>query len=149
MNRHTLSLLLGIAVWALGLDTPEAPERGCPDQRACIAMAAYTEARGEGLVGMVAVAEVVLARGGEPCDVITEPGQFEGVERVRRPFEPWKTDPKGWGAALIAARIAQEGGHVTCPGATHFYAHPITTPTWAEQGRPACVIGGHTFLAME
>lgn len=141
--------VIGLAAFIVGISQPAPPETGCPDQRACIAMAAYTEARGEGLAGMVAVAQVVIERGGEPCDVIAAPGQFEAVEHVRRPFAPWKTDPKNWGKALLAARIAQEGGRVVCDGADHFYAHDLTTPAWAEQGRPCGVVGGHTFIAME
>ena len=135
----TLRGLIGLVVMLAGLHEPETE---CPPQIDCVALAVYSEARGEPIEGQIAVAEVVYQRG-EPCDVIQQPGQFEGVERMPYPREPWVRDPHGWRIALAAAWIAQERLWPTaCAGSTHFYAHDKVSPAWA--GEP-CVISQHTF----
>lgn len=137
--NDTLRGLLGLVAILAGLHEPETE---CPPQIDCLALAAYGEARGEPIEGQIAVAEVVLARG-EPCDVIQQPGQFEGVERMPYPRQPWIKDPMGWRLALAAAWAAMETDMVTdCAGSTHFYAHGQVTPEWA--GEP-CVIANHSF----
>lgn len=139
----TLRGLIGLLAILAGLHEPETE---CPPQMDCLALAVWSEARGEPIEGQIAVAEVVLARG-EPCEVIQAPGQFEGVERMPYPREPWKRDPYGWRLALAAAWTAMETDMQTdCAGSTHFYAHDKVSPAWA--GEP-CVISQHTFTVAE
>ena len=139
----TLRGLIGLVVILAGLHEPETE---CPPQIDCLALSVWAEARGEPIKGQIAVAEVVLSRG-EPCEVIQAPGQFEGVERMPYPREPWKRDPYGWRLALAAAWTAMETDMQTdCAGSTHFYAHDTVTPEWA--GEP-CVISQHTFTVAE
>ena len=139
----TIRGLIGLVVILAGLHEPETE---CPPQVDCAALAVWSEARGEPIEGQIAVAEVVLARG-EPCEVIQAPGQFEGVERMPYPRQPWVRDPHGWRVALAAAWIAQERLWPTaCAGSTNFYAHAKVTPAWA--GEP-CVISQHTFTVAE
>lgn len=135
----TLRGVLGLVLILAGLHEPETD---CPPQLDCSAMIVFSEARGEPIVGQVAVAEVVYQRG-EPCDVMNAPGQFHGIRDWPVPRDPEAIDARAWRMALAASWIAQERlWQSECAGSTHFYAHEKVTPEWA--GKP-CVIAGHTF----
>ncbi len=67
-----------------------------PDQTTCLAEALYHEARGEGEIGMIAVANVVINRvksdsfPNDPCSVIHQPNQFSFVGTADAINEPDK-----------------------------------------------------------
>lgn len=118
----------------------------------CLTQALYFEARGEGLKGQFAVAEVILNRRdsglypGSVCGVVNQRGggscQFsyvcDGLSDVMR-------DAK---ARDIAGRIAQvmlDGGErKLTQGATHFHTNAVS-PSWAKRFPRTAVIGAHRF----
>lgn len=126
--------------------TPTAPD---PEQVKCLAQALYWEARGEGSVGMQAVADVILARvarrwrGAETvCAVVWAPAQFEGMERVGEPVR----SPEMMRRAIAVARAALGESWPTLVRADHFHAVTIA-PAWAHSPkmRRVATWGGHEF----
>ena len=115
--------------------------------RTCLAVVAYTEARGEGVAGMAAVDAVVLERVHDKkhrwptsiCGVVLQPSQFSGIER----WSPTNVDRKSWDSAAALAMLAIDGNVMApdqCRGATYFDTHGNT------RGRQVlCKIGKHTF----
>lgn len=88
----------------------------------CLAVAVYTEGRGEPIEGQYAIAEVVINRVADPrypddaCAVVYEPGQFDG------PRTAWRVDePEAW-ALAVAIALDVEMFCDGCNGlrATHF-----------------------------
>jgi spore germination cell wall hydrolase CwlJ-like protein len=118
----------------------------------CLTEALYFEARGEGLAGQVAVAEVILNRVDSPlypgrvCGVVKQRGgggcQFSYVcdGRADRMRET--------GAADLAGRIARamlDGApRVLTDGATHFHSRHVR-PGWSKRFAHTTTIGAHRF----
>jgi spore germination cell wall hydrolase CwlJ-like protein len=114
----------------------------CPPQAVCIALAVFSEARGEPIAGQIAVASVVLERGRDTCAVIAEPGQFEGVYNWPYPRQPERIDPHAWGVALGVAHSVLAGVESPCPGSYYFHKAGMQR-SWAKG--TACVVGNHAF----
>lgn len=116
----------------------------------CIALAVFTEARGEPSLGQAAVAQTVVNRakrlGIGACDVVTGLSQYVGVERLQR--DPWLIDRDAWDRALrISAGVASGSlATGTCANATHFHADSVS-PAWSRSMRLVCRVGGHTFYS--
>ncbi|MCA0944521.1 cell wall hydrolase [Salipiger pacificus] len=117
----------------------------------CLALTMYHEARGEGVDGMLAVADVVLNRKADPrwpstvCDVVFDPDQFEWtIDDILD--EP--TEPEAWSLAERLAVEVLADPHATLIGyeATHFHAVD-KTPYWAPDLDLIGKIGGHVFYA--
>jgi len=118
--------IVDVAVDAAALDT--------------MARTLWGEARGEGALGMQAVAAVIVNR--------VRSRRFGpdaiAVCRARRQFSCWNEgDSKR--ALLIAAGDAQ-GGLADDPtrGSTHYHARYVN-PRWARGKAPAAEIGRHVF----
>jgi len=126
-------------------------------QLACLQRALYFEARGEGELGLAAVAHVALNRvGTRPsratvCDVVREPGQFA-------PYltgEPDEADlaETDEDATRLAIEIAAEvmAGYLPDPsrGGRYFYAPAVlkVAPAWAKGMKETARVGGHRFFA--
>ncbi|MEO5620259.1 MAG: cell wall hydrolase [Cypionkella sp.] len=125
------------------------------EQWQCLRTALYFEARGEGVKGQFAVAEVILNRvdsGAYPrsiCGVVKQGGkggcQFsftcDGSKDVMRNPE----------AADIAGRIARvmiDGAPRTLTaGATHFHTRAVN-PSWSRRFAKTASIGAHMFYRM-
>lgn len=125
---------------------PTAPD---PADVRCLSQALYWEARGEGGVGMQAVADVILARlarrwrGAETiCDVVLASHQFEGMKRAGEPIR----SPEAMRRAIWIAGAALGPGLPTRVGADHYHAVSIL-PAWAKSPDVMRVarIGGHVF----
>lgn len=122
---------------------------GCAPVMACVALAVYTESRGEPLLGQIAVAGVIRRRVYDrqmtPCEVVTEPNQFDGITRYKN-TKPWNTDPKGWAIAMMVAEMTFDYGAVIpqCASADHFYTSAVDTD-WSRRQTVVCRIGGHLF----
>lgn len=122
-----------------------------------LARTLWGEARGEGYVGMAAVAAVVLHRAAHPgwwghdvAGCCTAPYQFScwladdpnrakllGVDR---------TDPQFAQAQEIATRmIGGTMGGDPVNGADSYYAAGSPEPAWARGREPCAVIGHHRF----
>jgi spore germination cell wall hydrolase CwlJ-like protein len=124
----------------------------------CLSTTLYLEARDQSVRGQKAVAEVALRRqesgrwGDSMCDVVT----------ARKQFAPTLVSPgtrlsntEAWGQAVTIALEAErnwsqpEGKRQEIvPGASHFMAHAIASPSWRNAYRVA-TIGDHTFLQVE
>jgi hypothetical protein len=126
------------------------------NEQNCLAEAMYYEARGEGVEGEQAIAEVIFNRMHAPgyprsiCNVVYEGSElahgcqfsFTCDGELDRPksFGPWLR------ARVLAARIL--AGYVqlgnTTGGATSFHASEVE-PDWADQMDRTVQIGNHLF----
>jgi hypothetical protein len=126
------------------------------NEQNCLAEAMYYEARGEGVEGQEAIAEVIFNRmhsAGYPrsiCGVVYEGAELahgcqfsftcDGERDHAKSFGPWLR------ARVLAARIL--AGYVqlgnTTGGATSFHASEVQ-PGWADQMNPTTQIGNHLF----
>lgn len=118
-----------------------------PHEIHCLAKAVWHEARGEPVIGQMAVAHVVMNRVQSPqypetvCGVVYQPYQFTDIKKASP-----NRDDKAWLYAVETAVFAY-AGYTDDPtdGATHYYAHAKVHPYWADVKETTAVIGGHTF----
>lgn len=137
------------ASWIASQPLP-APE----EELSCLARALYFEARGEGIKGQFAVAEVILNRAAVPdfpdsiCGVV-----YQGVGNGRGCQFSFACDGRPEtigerGAYATAKRIAglmlQGAPHLLTDGATHFHTRAVR-PAWARSFPRTAAIGAHLF----
>ncbi len=151
------SLRAGLRNVSLHLGPPAQPFRfsGALDASRdldCLTQAVYWEARGEGVSGMQAVAQVVLNRVRHPafpktvCGVVFQ-GAADGDCQFSFACEPRQTaaaDDAWDRARTIAARALS--GHVMSEvgSATHFHATRVA-PSWGDTMLKVAQIGSHIF----
>jgi len=124
----------------------------------CLSTTVYLEARDQSVRGQQAVAEVALRRrdsglwGRDLCQVVT----------ARKQFAPTLVSPQtrlsnreAWAEAVTIAlesernwALPQGKRREIVPGASHFMAHAIASPTWRNAYQVA-TIGDHTFLQVQ
>ncbi|MEO6365293.1 MAG: cell wall hydrolase [Luteimonas sp.] len=124
----------------------------------CLSTTLYLEARDQSERGQQAVAEVALRRldsglwGDSMCDVVT----------ARKQFAPSLVSPQtrmsnseAWAEAVTVALDAERNWALPhdqrkeiVPGASHFMAHAIASPSWRNAYQVAR-IGDHTFLKVQ
>ncbi|GAB4533831.1 MAG: hypothetical protein Tsb0010_14390 [Parvularculaceae bacterium] len=122
--------------------------------RRCLAEALYHEARGEGLKGQLAVADVILNRvqsrsyPDDICGVV-----YQGSERNTGCQFTFTCDgslnaerkPETWAEADRLASFVLAGMRPPISGsATHYHATYVN-PRWASQLEPTAAIGTHVF----
>lgn len=115
----------------------------------CLAGAIYFEARGEPLLGQLAVAEVIINRsqsGQFPssyCGVVRQPGQFSFVRKGAIPAANRST--QAWRNAVAVARIAH-GDHwqTDAEDALYFHARYVR-PSWSHRKQALATIDSHIF----
>ncbi|OQW56408.1 MAG: hypothetical protein A4S17_13905 [Proteobacteria bacterium HN_bin10] len=126
-----------------------------------LAATAWGEARGEGEIGMRAVAHVMVNRigdrfGEDLAAVILAPKQFSvwnGNDPNRRMVESLARDPSSivtddeWAAAERIAREVLSGQSVDPTDGALFYHARSVRPRWARAARGRQVIGQHIFYA--
>jgi N-acetylmuramoyl-L-alanine amidase len=100
----------------------------------CLAAVIFAEARGEPILGQVAVAHVVLNRAQHDPDRICETTQRPWQFAIRRPTADF---------VLLATELLENPGEDPTLGATHF--HSGEAPWWASYMHPTARIGGHRF----
>lgn len=142
-----------IALLVAGCATaPEQPARIDADDRQCLALAMYFEARGEGDRGMLAVGAVVLNRVASAqfpdtaCAVVKQ-----GGERPPCQFSWWcdgksdvPRDRAQWNAALTNAdRLLRSALSDPTHGALFFHSVAVSSP-WSTRRRTT-QIGDHVF----
>lgn len=120
----------------------------------CLAQALYFEARGESLVGQVAVAEVILNRvddsgyPGSVCGVVRQGHQSDGACQFSYycDGEPERIgNPEAFERAGKIAWVMLEGKPRILTGkATHFHAASVQ-PSWARRMVRTAQIGAHIF----
>lgn len=109
----------------------------------CVALTVYHEARGEPVLGHLAVANVIHNRaGGDPkkyCKVVHEPKQFSWSKKA------WKVDTKSaeWAASVDIAKTFRNFPDVS-GGATHFHERRAR-PSWRRKFALVTRIGSHYF----
>ena len=124
----------------------------------CLSTTVYLEARDQTLRGQQAVAEVALRRldsglwGDSMCEVVT----------ARKQFAPTLVAPgtrlqnsDAWAKSINVALGAEQNWALPpgqrkeiVPGASHFMAHNIASPSWRNAYQVA-TIGDHTFLRVQ
>ncbi|MCY7313097.1 MAG: cell wall hydrolase [Pseudoxanthomonas sp.] len=124
----------------------------------CLSTTVYLEARDQTLRGQQAVAEVALRRldsglwGDSMCSVVT----------ARKQFAPTIVAPgtrlqnaDAWSTSINVALNAERNWALPAgerkeivPGASHFLAHNIASPSWRNAYHVA-QIGDHTFLRVQ
>ncbi len=124
----------------------------------CLSTTLYLEARDQSVQGQQAVAEVALRRrdsglwGDDVCSVVT----------ARKQFAPTIVSPNtrlsnvdAWGEAVSVALEAERNWALPVgerkeivPGASHFLAASIASPSWRNAYQVA-KIGDHTFLKVQ
>lgn len=124
----------------------------------CLSTTVYLEARDQSVRGQQAVAEVALRRrdsglwGRNLCQVVT----------ARKQFAPTLVSPQtrlsnseAWAEAVTIALESERNWALPkgqrreiVPGASHFMAHAIASPSWRNAYQVA-TIGDHTFLQVQ
>lgn len=141
--------------WILWLTSVMPPQAA---DALCLSTTVYLEARDQSIRGQRAVAEVALRRqesglwGDTMCEVVT----------ARRQFAPTLVSPatrlnnaKAWSRAVQVALDSERNWQLPpgqrkeiVPGASHFHAHAIASPSWRNAYQVA-TIGDHTFLKVQ
>jgi hypothetical protein len=118
-----------------------------------IAAVLMAEARGDGVMGMTAVGEVIANRARKrqmpPGLVVQQPYQFSPLNRVK-PHElimRYAKMPLYREALRIATTVVQTPAELPglVAGADHFEHIRAPIPRWARERRPVAVVGGHRF----
>ena len=124
----------------------------------CLSTTLYLEARDQSVRGQQAVAEVALRRrdsglwGRDLCQVVT----------ARKQFAPTLVSPQtrlsnteAWAEAVTIALESERNWALppgqrkeVVPGASHFAAHAIASPSWRTAYQVA-TIGDHTFYKVQ
>jgi spore germination cell wall hydrolase CwlJ-like protein len=106
----------------------------------------YHEARGEGVVGMQAVAAVTLNRAAQAnttiCDTVYAPKQFSWANTAKGRDKPMTGD-----TSVVYAVTAQAMSGVMLDitsGATHYHTKKVK-PIWRKALDKATVINNHIF----
>ena len=124
----------------------------------CLSATLYLEARDQSTQGQQAVAEVALRRedsglwGDSMCKVVTARKQF--APTIVSP-QTRLSNTEAWAQAVTIAIEAQQNWtslvgqrKEIVPGASHFLAHNIASPSWRNAYQVA-TIGDHTFLKVQ
>lgn len=123
------------------------PAKVDPADLQCLSEALYHEARGEGVQGQRAVAEVILNRvdsGLFPrtvCGVVNQPSQFSYTIGGAKPI-------RNKAAFLRARDIAAEalaGAPRTLTGGATYFHTPAVSPAWSHRFQRTVQIGQHIF----
>ena len=124
----------------------------------CLSTTVYLEARDQSVRGQQAVAEVALRRrdsglwGNDLCSVVTARKQF-APSLVSPDTE--LGNPDAWAGAVAVAFASERNWALppgkrkeVVPGASHFAATAIASPSWRNAYQVA-TIGGHTFYRVQ
>ena len=143
---------LAWSLWLASILPPQAADS------LCLSATLYLEARDQSVRGQQAVAEVALRRedsglwGDSMCKVVT----------ARKQFAPTLVSPQtrlsnteAWAQAVTIAIESERNWALPdgqrkeiVPGASHFMAHDIASPSWRNAYQVA-TIGDHTFLKVQ
>lgn len=118
-------------------------------ERYCLTQAMYYEARGEGEMGQLAVADVILQRQRSKyhpntiCGVVYQPYQFSFVSDGSMLRE---IDVEAWNKAVdLAGRILNRKVTTGLTGHALFYHAKDIRPEWADAMVKTIEIGNHIF----
>ena len=139
-------------LWLASLMSPQAADS------LCLSTTVYLEARNQSVRGQQAVAEVALRReesglwGDSMCEVVTARKQFAPTIL---PPRTRMDNTEAWTRAVSVAIESEQNWALPAgqrkeivPGASHFAAHAIASPSWRNAYQVA-TIGDHTFLKVQ
>lgn len=109
------------------------PPNTNPTNTDCLAAGIYKESRGESLTGKLAVAQVILNRGSDPCKTINAKGQFSWRATQRLYYDD--------NHYRLATTILNRGYAIKGFKATHFHNLDVN-PNWSGY---ITTIGAHKF----
>jgi len=115
----------------------------------CLAGAVYFEARGEPLVGQLAVAQVIINRSEDGrfpqsyCGVVAQPGQFSFMRGRQMPAV--RTATAEWTRAVAIAQIAHQGLWASEAGEAMFFHAKYVRPGWSHSKTRLAQIDTHIF----
>ena len=139
----------GIVLLMMALSAQAQHQRAEQQEQSCLAEALYYEARGEGVRGEEAVAEVILARvrsrlhPDSICGVVHEPHQFSFLEDGSRKAP---RDRVAWSRAeRLSARIVRDGFATSLTHGATFYHAVEVQPAWSAEMIRTTQIGRHVF----
>jgi len=133
---------------------------------ACLAMNVYHEARGQSLIGQVAVAQVVMNRVKDSrfpnsiCEVVKQGQTYAwnpAIPIKHRCQFSWYCDgkpdtisnPEAWETSMFVAKYVHKNKlHTLVEGATHYHAHYVL-PAWASSKTLVTRIDDHIFYRWE
>ena len=142
--------------WILWLSTHVLPQPAADSL--CLSTTVYLEARDQSVRGQQAVAEVALRRrdsglwGRNVCQVVTARKQF--APTIVSP-QTRLSNTEAWAEAVTIALESERNWalpaakrKLVVPGASHFAATAIASPSWRTAYQVA-TIGDHTFFKVQ
>ena len=110
----------------------------------CMVDNLYHEARGEGVLGLSAVASVVMNRamatGKDVCDVVYKYKQFSWTQKPK----PIASKDNLHNIFVVAGKALSGQLTDVTQGATHYHATHVK-PKWAKAMRKVVIINNHIF----
>ena len=155
-NQNDKSLSPSEFFSAVSLDQLPTPK--ISTQTKCLAEAVYFEARGENLVGQLAVAEVILNRVDSKnfpntvCEVISE-----GANRLNSCQFSYNCDgkpehikeKKSYNRIIKVSEILYNGAARLLTGGALFFHASEVSPAWSKKFKKTGEFGGHIFYRIE
>lgn len=150
MKNFVSSVLTAACVFGLGaisISHANAQSR----EKECLALNVYHEARGEGILGQIAVAQVTLNRvhhdywPNTVCEVVWQPNKFSWTNDG---ISDDPTNELEWEIAISVAESVYKGAEEDpTDGSVFYHATRINPPRWAqhESTSETIVIGNHVF----
>ena len=119
----------------------------------CLAKNIYHEARGEGIAGMMGVAQVTLNRADTQyrgkktlCGVVHDSHQFSWTKDIQKTK---KLDKPSWQQSLHIAQLVLLGVRIKeIEDSIYFHSHKIKSPIWTKNLSVNKKIGQHIYLGM-
>lgn len=117
-------------------------------ERQCLALNIYHEARGESIMGQIAVAHVTLNRVADSrwpstiCEVVYQPKQFSWTHTIENQ-EPKKGE--AWTIAQSLAKDIMNGVDVDNTDGAVYYHADYVNPVWNRNLTVTTKIGVHIF----
>ena len=143
MSMIITSIFVGLTIAATGFALEEDRR-----QENCLALNIYHEARGEPIMGQIAVAHVTLNRVADKrwpnniCDVVYQRKQFSWTHMVKN-HKPKKGDH--WNIAKSIAKDVIDGvDEDNTDGAVYYHADYVN-PVWNRKLTITTKIGAHIF----
>lgn len=140
-----LKISIGLAMLiASSISTMPPPPAYSTAEFKCMVDNLYHEARGEGVLGLSAVASVVMNRamatGKDVCDVVYKHKQFSWTHSPK----PIASNDNLHNIFVVAGKALSGKLIDVTQGATHYHATHVK-PKWAKAMRKVVIINNHIF----